>query len=406
MARLRPFYAALCCICAIHVAAQEDIEDLDLLKAPASPASNMLGIATEEVQRPTDVTAFMASLRQATDDFSALPVNYAADFAPYWLCRKGDQGTATERVLRKDKLGAGEGSTAWERFAQSVVVSTAVAGLGTADGEDPRDTKAGFGLKMSLITPEANTGTVDALNDIRAGLRKMGEVDALQVQQRLDADAEYLAYQQLMTAAAAGSPEKAVYVAKMVERRAAMEEEIEREWDAAEVARLSKLGEDFEIEREGAFLDLSTGLAIEFVDRDFGNGQFRQGGLWLTGGYTLPGFTATGMGRLLFEAPVTVALSDSTSRSDNVKDLDLGANIAFDKNGRPFTFSLEWLLRMKWTGEETTDTWRLVANASYSFQENKAITFSFGRNFDGTTTQGGNLVAALNLLLGFGGSKK
>ncbi len=45
-------------------------------------------------------------------------------------------------------------------------------------------------------------------------------------------------------------------------------------------------------------------------------------------------------------------------------------------------------------------------NVSYAFVANKDITFSFGRNFGGTTTTNGNLVAALNLLLGFGGQKK
>ena len=76
--------------------AKEEGVALDLLKGPASPGSSLLGIAATDVEKPTDVSAFMPSLQSATNNFTALPANYAIDIAPYWLFKKktGDITTA------------------------------------------------------------------------------------------------------------------------------------------------------------------------------------------------------------------------------------------------------------------------------------------------------------------------
>src|ERR1043165_4185912 len=65
--------------------AQVNDSSLNILKAPTSPAANMLGISPSDVQRPTDPSAFMLSIQDASHDFSALPKSYAVDIAPAWL---------------------------------------------------------------------------------------------------------------------------------------------------------------------------------------------------------------------------------------------------------------------------------------------------------------------------------
>ncbi|HTD93230.1 MAG TPA: hypothetical protein VK644_05440, partial [Chitinophagaceae bacterium] len=66
--------------------AQPTVKDtsitLDILRAPVSPAAALAGIAPSEVEKPTDPTAFMISLQQATNNFSQLPKSYAIDFTP------------------------------------------------------------------------------------------------------------------------------------------------------------------------------------------------------------------------------------------------------------------------------------------------------------------------------------
>lgn len=445
---------ALSSVTGLVLSAQEQEEvTIDMLKAPASPASNMLGIAAEEIQRPTDLTSFMVSLRQASGDFTQLPVNYALDLAPCWLFPgKGKHGSMSSLVLR-DTTDDGvreQGTTGLGRVWQSLVVSTAVANLGAEEGATQMEnTKAGFGLKLSLVTPKVDSASGAAFNSFRALLRGTVELDAAYVDSVLNTDPVYaesgdsvqaltaqlsslraqrdqvdafrLAHldapqrsrdslnvvsEMLSREIAFAGAARNLYRDRQRARKGEMTDVLNRDAHEARTRELEEAGSNLAINRKGFFLDLSAGLAIEFVDRDFGNGQFRKGGAWFSSGYTCPGFTATGMGRTLFGTPVEVLKEDSSLVIEDPIDMDIGLNLAYDKSGRRFTFSGELLWRFTKLGDEKSDTYRLMTNAAYAFDENKKLTFSFGRNFDGTTTKGGNLVAALNLLLGFGGSKK
>lgn len=377
-------------------------QEIDLLKAPASPASNMLGIASEEVTRPTDLTSFMLGLRQASDEFTKLPSNYAIDIAPLWLFdRNGKKANLTKMVMRQG--GDTAGSSWGERVLQGTVFSTAVKGIGTGDTSSYPET--GIGFRMALFTPPVNKEAQTRFNSLRALHKAIAQWDSLELA-RAFKSVRYEELKQKQKDPKYSKAEQDSYgdsasyvLADLLEKQDPISvEDLKRS--------ASLLAEGFAMDRQGFFMDFSAGLALEFVDRDFNNGQFNRGGFWLTTGYTCPGFTTTAMGRMIFEPPVEIVLEDSTTRRDNVRNGDLGVSIAFDQNGRPFTFSLEGLMRWQQIGDTKDDTWRLVANASYAFKANKAVTFSFGRNFDGTNSSGGNLVAALNLLLGFGGDKR
>ena len=439
-------------VCSARAQEHEE-ENIDLLKAPVSPASNMLGIATEEIQRPTDLTSFMVSLRQASSGFTQLPVNYALDVAPCWLFPgKGKQGTLSSMVLRDTtKNGVREqGTSGMGRVWQSLVFSTAVTNLGGADETATlENTKAGLGLKLSLLTPKADSATTASFLTFTGLLEETVVLDGAYVAGVLDSDPVYTASRDsaamlttrigalraqrdaldalrlqrleapqlfrdslallselLSREIAFTGSARSMYRDRQQARKAELSDLLDRDAHEDRTKRLEELANDLTIERQGWFLDMSAGLAIEFVDRDFDNGQFRKGGLWFSGGYTCPGFTLTGLTRTLWGAPVGVMRDDSSEVMEDPMDTDLGINLAYDKTGSKFTVSGEFLMRWNKLGATTNDTWRLVANAAYAFKENKALTFSFGRNFDGTTTEGGNLVAALNLMLGFGGGKK
>ena len=45
-------------------------------------------------------------------------------------------------------------------------------------------------------------------------------------------------------------------------------------------------------------------------------------------------------------------------------------------------------------------------NADYDPGTIRKFTFAFGRDFDGTISKGGNLVAMINQIAGFGGDRK
>ena len=55
-------------------------EGVDLLKAPSSPAAQLLNFAHNSIERPTDLSSFWLSINNATSNFTQLPTSYAVDF--------------------------------------------------------------------------------------------------------------------------------------------------------------------------------------------------------------------------------------------------------------------------------------------------------------------------------------
>ena len=132
---------------------------LDLLKAPSSPAANLLGIAASDVDKPTDVSAFMLSLRSATSNFTALPSNYAIDLAPYWLFKK-KKGDITAAGL--------ENSFGKNVFKQTLVLSFAIRNTDSTEIElTPNSIYSGVGFKFSIFRGNYDETTKKALKEIK-----------------------------------------------------------------------------------------------------------------------------------------------------------------------------------------------------------------------------------------------
>ncbi|WP_449401612.1 hypothetical protein [Chryseobacterium wanjuense] len=47
-------------------------------------------------------------------------------------------------------------------------------------------------------------------------------------------------------------------------------------------------------------------------------------------------------------------------------------------------------------------SWKFLLNFEYEVAKNQRLTFSFGRDFDGEYKKDGNVIVALNLLIGLG----
>ena len=183
-----------------------------------------------------------------------------------------------------------------------------------------------------------------------------------------------------------------------VSLRARYEEDAQRMLDATEA---------FKIMRMGFKWDVAGGVVLDFLNERMDNSQVSKGALWTTAGWETEENVA-----FLFLArwslnPESAFMgeADSLERRD-INNLDLGARFALDPKGGRFTLSAEAIYRQVQAELGIAPTWRVVANAAYDFGNNRRFTFSFGRNFDGTLTKDGNLVAALNLLLGFGSTLK
>src|SRR6185436_1490703 len=117
--------------------------NLDLLKAPTSPAFNLLGVSPSDIERPTDINAFLVSIQNGTNNYTSFPKNYAVEFAP-WLIFKKTGNTLDKFNSRAFK----------DVFQQSFQVSLGISQQNLDDqvaDDSTAFTRSGIGFKFSLI---------------------------------------------------------------------------------------------------------------------------------------------------------------------------------------------------------------------------------------------------------------
>ena len=95
-------------------------------------------------------------------------------------------------------------------------------------------------------------------------------------------------------------------------------------------------------------------------------------------------------------------MSTNELEGENSNSKDLGGRIIWDSEGR-LGLSGEVLGRWFSSSSPLEDTWRATVIADYDVGSNKTLSFSFGRDFEGGLT--GNLVAAVQFIMGFGAKR-
>ncbi len=406
---------------------------LDVLHAPVSPASVLLGVAESEIQRPTGLTSFMVSLRQGTNDFSQLPKNYALDLAPAWLLGKhtsaGDMmGIDAAGELKDENLG----TTIW----QSLVISVAMKDPDAVDGI-VANPSAGFGFKFSLCRGNVTKDSRSALANVRLAVRKYTNVLHNKAQtaihqdplfMELKADLDSMTVELERTDSILRQPQltgidrtrlelirttqaalRSSYARQQAAHAAALSVPITADPRALadELSMMKSAAENFKIQREGFFWDFAGGVVLDFMDRRLDNSAITSAGVWTTLSWDSTGnFPFQLMGRYLYNpGEVFMGAADSLDMQD-IHNIDGGARITYAPQQGRFNFSAEALYRTVLNVDGIDPSWRLVANAQFAVSSNNLLTFSFGKHFDGTLTKDGNLIAALNLLIGLGDKRK
>jgi|GEM_PF-429453 len=407
--------------------------ELDVLRAPASPASVLLGVAESDIQRPSDLTSFMVSLRQATSDLSQLPKNYAIDLAPAWLL--GAHNSAID-MLGIDADGTEKpvnvGTTIW----QSLVISSAVKDPDAVEGTTA-DPSAGFGFKFSLVRGGVTAASRNSLIKVRTALRNynyalhdtvrvviaddpmLKEISAAMDSVKLTinrtdsaldradlTENDRIHLETLRTTLAAL---KVSYARQKADRAAALSVPVSADASlfAEELSAMKMAAEKFKVERKGFFWDLAGGLVLDFRDRRLDNSTITSAGVWTTLSWETDEHVSFQLlGRYLLN-PGSVFMGEADSlETQDIRTMDGGTRLTFDPPEGRFTFSGEALYRTVLDMDGIEPTWRVVANTQYATGSNDLLTFSFGRNFDGTLTKDGNLIAALSFLVGLGGKRK
>jgi len=398
-------------LAALRVCAQDSAAEpsLNVLRAPSSPAATMLGISESAIERPSDPADFAASVQTATDQFSMFPSSYAVDLAPGWL-------------FLGDKLVFGDPANkkVGENLLQSGVLS-----LGTTTTEDNADTglsntQVAVGIKASVFRGHKfHSETKKRLEELRKVMQQRNSTlfdEAERVFRQdsilLQKDDERKNYvknlrQEGLSMDEVRATKKFQQLTDaIVDRKQVIRDSLSgQKRHTAYEAQIIEQVEQLQIKRVGFKMDVHFGMVMDFPGQKTTDMAVSRWGGWLTMGYECEkNFVALGIARMLLNPDQAFADDDGMIDQENLLTFDAGARMIYSSMNK-FSASGEFLYRSILNQDQLDPSYRLAFNASYEVAKNKLLTFSIGRDFDGTVEKGGNVFAAINAVLGFGSNR-
>ena len=388
-----------------------DSIELNLLNAPANPAFNLMGISPSQIDRPTDLNNFRISIQNATNSFTKIPSNYAVEFSPAGLFD-----------IKSQTLQKFNSTDFKDVFWQSLSVSFGLSKSNKQDietGDSTSFTKLGFGFKFSIVRPKWNSNTVQKIENFYALERVT--LDEYKKRVNLNGNQQIAGIQsQLIAMAQSSDPAKQAKIDALTKQLAKvrdslttvisteLKDEDTRTALAIAMDTLSKYAKGLKIERKGPFLDFATGGALDFPDNTFDYSMVSKAGAWITGGYEggNKGFSALFIGRYLFQPDKIYADDKGIIKSADISTFDAGGRALYSSLNGKFTASIEYIYRSLLNKDIIPASSRFVFNTEYDVGFNQKLTLSIGKNFDGTVTRTGSVIAALNFIKGFGSTKK
>jgi hypothetical protein len=159
--------------------------------------------------------------------------------------------------------------------------------------------------------------------------------------------------------------------------------------------------------RYGFKMDFSGGLSIRYPDQVFNDARINKGGAWLTIGYEWEaGLSALAILRYLYHPDQVYADEQHVLKQGDLQSFDGGLRLLYNKGESPFTGGAEIIYRSVLNYKDIPATWRFTVNLDYKLKKNTLLSLSLGKDYDGTYNKDGRLLAALNLLLGFGNGRQ
>ncbi len=342
--------------------------DVNLPLAPPSPAFVLMGGEPASVERPGNVTDFALSIFAASGGLSALPRDYALAVAPYWLA-------GARNVSYGDYAKGGTGGAV---FLQTFMLSVAAQ----SSGSDAADTltSLGLGVRFSLVRGPIDT----AAQGYGARLDTLyGELDA--ISRRTGARFVEAVSDDTVMARLRRLPPTPESQALLKQRQDEIVQELEGA-SAREAARVRRLASSLAVHRLGWNIDIAAGTVFDFPGRVAKNGRIGRLGVWMNGGYESRGLAFLGVARLLRD-----------ERSAEPTSVDVGARLVANAAGR-YGISGEAVARVHPNSDTLQTGVRLALITDIRLGKNRAVSLTFGRDFDGSRT--GSLLAAINLIVG------
>ncbi|MGH7323701.1 MAG: hypothetical protein ACREJ9_03535 [Candidatus Rokuibacteriota bacterium] len=234
--------------------ADTTMDSLTNLRAPASPAFALLGVAPTAVERPTTPRAVAVSLISATGTGTLFPRHYALEVAPYWL--------VSHPRLTFDQY---QNPGFWQSLRQTWSVSLATAdltglGVGTDSG-----TAVGFGTRAFVARGRPHPAVARRRASLQAILDSIVGTEDSALLRRLESERRTISLQ------------------------------------IQELNRHHRLGWRIEVAAAGV---------MAFPENNARSGKLERIGLWLTSAYLLPSnIDLLAVGRFIRDERAVTALS-------------------------------------------------------------------------------------------------
>jgi hypothetical protein len=365
------------------------------LVAPSSPGASLIGISPASIQRPTDPSAFSVSLLNATNNLTTIPNSYAVDFAPAWLF-------AGQHISFSDFQSDNISKNIWQSLDISVAYKNVKDSL-----TNNTNTTMGIAFKVSFFRGKINS---KALKLVNQSYSLISNLLALQITERenyIKTHPEYLQMNRNMHTYS--DSVKKIVQAKLQHIRDSLNSVVAEKSAMAKntLDSVKKIGETIDFTRYGWKLDLAGGMSYYFPNQVYSNGTLNNAGFWLTGGYEDEDAHVSflGIARYLYNAKEAYANPEDILSQNSLSTFDTGMRLLFNSKNNKFSFGGELIYRNILNASVTTSSYRYAINTDYEVGKNQIISFVFGRDFNGAINKSGNLLAALNFIIGFGNAK-
>lgn len=402
---------------AVAQEANNELDDISVnsLSAPASPGSVLLGVNPTEIQKPTDLTGLMISLRNATDNFTQLPVSFAIDMAPAWL-------------FKKDKISFTDYVSSKKSFMQTFTLSYAQL---SQDDQNYKGLKQGLGFSFSLVRPPIrDTAYLHRVANINMQLKNLLEASDMllaekkagsQLYQQLDS--QVLNYQNRIIALSSREHQTltdsvaltnlATQLLLILSLKDNLDnkllEETKQEIDelrSDEIESLNSLSKTITPVRKGFFLDVAGGTIARYDNFQVNKTRLTNSALWLTTGWDGNSNDESGKSTFSFFlfSRFVYKNADEWYKSGNTtlyNTFDNGIKLSYATASQKFLVSAEALGRKLYnTDAAKTFVYKYLVNVQWAVGMNQVLTFTYGKDFNNHITRDGNVIGYLNFVQG------
>lgn len=391
---------------------KDTVVNFDQLRAPSSPAFNLLGISPTDIERPKNPTDFAFSLSNASNNLSTVPKSYALEMAPFWVF--GGKSSFAQFIDNKN-IG--------NNIKQTLVFS-----LGSTTASSVKDSsefrQIGISVKFSIfrgrVGKEFAKWDSTATSVLTQYTKNVKEIrDSLR-----NADsAATNDLRKLIAKYRVSDPGRVAGLAKALQSIADAENTkatiLIKQYDSTKnrsyVAQLSQLSAQTSFRRYGFTMDWAAGSVIDFPDSSFNRSYLSKFATWFTFGYEWQNGN-----NVMFLARYAANMNrfykndlNQLVRDIDIGDLDLGIRFYRDFTDK-LTLSFEYINRLPFYSETNyaannvstpsrTDKYDFSLN--YKVGKNQNLSFTYGKNYDNTVTKSGNLIAAVNFMIGLGSAR-